>query len=197
MPEQSNLLGRELVELAREDQRVRDRLAADGSLDEGYHPIMEAVHRHNASRLRMIIDEHGWPGEKLVGKEGAEAAWRIAQHAIGDPAFQRRCLDLLYDAIERRDAAPWQAAFLEDRVRMFEGRPQLYGTQFDVRADGAPVPHPIENPAEVDARRAAVGLESLADQVAKMRSGSPVDAETRERRERGYQRWLRDVGWRR
>ena len=29
---------------------------ADGSLFEGYHPRMEAVHRHNAARLREIAE---------------------------------------------------------------------------------------------------------------------------------------------
>lgn len=196
MSEFRELLARELVELAVEDRRVRDRLAADGSLYEGYHPIMEAVHKHNAARLRMIIDEHGWPGQKMVGTEGAEAAWRIAQHDIGEPAFQRRCLDLLYDAIERGDAPRWQAAYLEDRVRMFEGRGQLYATQFDVGPDGRPVPYPIEDPDHVDDRRASVGLEPLAQQLARAQPEPPPDPETRERRERLREQWLRDVGWR-
>jgi hypothetical protein len=197
MSEVSPKLREELIALAEEDQRVRDRLAAEGALSEGYNTIMEAVHQHNAARLRIIIDEHGWPGEMRFGKDGAEAAWRIAQHAIGEPAFQRRCLDLLYDAVERGEAPAWQAAFLEDRVRMFEGRGQLYGTQFDIGLDGLPVPFPIEKPAEVDARRASVGLEPLADQLAKAQPVAPIDPEVRARRERAYQQWLRDVGWRR
>ena len=182
--------------MTREDERMRDKLAADGSLFEGYHPIMDALHKHNAARLRMIIDEHGWPGATLVGTDGAEAAWRIAQHAIGEPAFQRRCLALLHDAVERGDAPAWQAAFLEDRVRTFEGRGQLYATQFDVGADGRPVPYPIEDAEHVDERRAGVGLEPLAEQIAKARPEPPPDAETRARRERLREQWLRDVGWR-
>ena len=35
----------------------------------------------NTDRLRAITAEHGWPGRALVGEEGAEAAWLIAQHA--------------------------------------------------------------------------------------------------------------------
>jgi hypothetical protein len=80
---------------------------------------------------------------------------------------------------------------------MFEGRGQLYATQLDVGPDGLPVPFPIENPDEVDARRASVGLEPLADQLAKAHPAPPLDPEARARRERGYQQWLRDVGWRR
>jgi hypothetical protein len=77
-----NELRRELVALATEDRRVRQELAAEGSLYEGYHPRMEAIHRRNAARLATILDEHRWPVPSLVGPEGAEAAWLIAQHAI-------------------------------------------------------------------------------------------------------------------
>src|SRR5881398_1199456 len=88
----------ELVAMAEQDQRVRAELAADGTLFEGYHPRMEAIHRGNAARLTVIIDRHGWPGRGLVGEQGAQAAWLILQHAIGEPALQRRGLALLQEA---------------------------------------------------------------------------------------------------
>ena len=188
----------ELLAMEQEDLRVRAELAADGSLFEGYHPQMEAVHRRNALRLLEIIEAHGWPGERLAGPDGAQAAWRIAQHAIGEPEFQRQCLRWLSEAAEAGDVPAWQPAFLEDRVRVFEGRPQLYATQFQVSDDGWPVPFPIEDPHGVDERRRAVGLEPLADQLrrAHQEEVTPPDPATRERREREYHEWLRRVGWR-
>ena len=45
-------LGAELARLADEDLALREELAADGSLFEGYHPRMEALHGRNAARLR-------------------------------------------------------------------------------------------------------------------------------------------------
>src|SRR5262245_52910998 len=93
----------ELVFMEEEDLRVRAELAADGSRFDGYHPLMEEVHRRNAARLREIIDAHGWPGDHLAGENGAKAAWLIAQHAIGEPSFQRRCLELLQAAAEAGD----------------------------------------------------------------------------------------------
>ena len=50
----------ELIEMDEYDQAVRAELAADGSLFEGYHPRMAAVHDANAARLREIIEEFGW-----------------------------------------------------------------------------------------------------------------------------------------
>ncbi len=66
----------ELVAMDDHDQVVRAQLAADGSLFQGYHPRMAAVHDTNAGRLREIIREHGWPTIALVGLEGANAAHR-------------------------------------------------------------------------------------------------------------------------
>src|SRR5262245_52329534 len=81
-------LGSELLEMAAEDRRMAEELSPEGSLFEGYHPRMEAIHRRNAARLAAILEEQGWPGASLVGDEAAEAAWLIAQHAIGEPDFQ-------------------------------------------------------------------------------------------------------------
>lgn len=178
------------------DLAVRARLAADGSLFEGYHPEMEAVHRRNAARLDAIIDEFGWPGSSLVGDRGAEAAWLIAQHAIGEPAFQRRCLALLQEAVRTEEVPPWQAAYLEDRIRVFEGRKQVYGTQIDSGPAGEPVPFPIEDPDRVDERRSAAGLDPLAERMARIDRVLPMDANQRARWQRNYDAWLRRTGWR-
>lgn len=186
----------ELLAMEEEDLRVRAELAADGSLFDGYHPRMEAIHRRNAARLRQIIDARGWPGKSLAGDDGANAAWLIAQHAIGEPDFQRRSLELLQAAAAAGEAHPWQAAYLEDRIRMFEGRPQRYATQFDIGDDGRPVPCETEEPEEVDERRRGVGLEPLAARLSRAEREEPPSPETRARRAREYQEWLKRVGWR-
>jgi hypothetical protein len=159
----------ELLAMAAEDLRVREELATDGSLFHRYHPRMQAVHDANAARLAAIMDRHGWPGEPQVGADGAEAAWLIAQHAIGQPAVQRAALTALREATERGDAPPLQAAMLEDRIRAFEGRPQRYGTQFDWDADGELSPLPIEDPDGVDDRRRMLGLAPLGHELAERR----------------------------
>jgi hypothetical protein len=184
----------ELVAMDAHDQTVRAELAADGSLFDGYDPRMAAVHEANASRLRAVMDDVGWPGEPLVGSDGAAAAWRVAQHAIGEPDFQRRCLRALQEAATRGDVPAWQPAMLEDRIRMFEGRPQRYGTQLEPDVEGRLRSYAIEDPEHVDDRRRAVGLEPLAACLAR---ADPVPLPTdRARFEREYDAWLRRVGWR-
>jgi Family of unknown function (DUF6624) len=110
----------------------------------------------------------GWPGRSLVGEDGALAAWLIAQHADRDREQQRAFLDLLRDAVSQDEASPAHLAYLEDRVRVGQGQPQLYGTQFTV-TDGELEPHPIEDPERLDERRSAVGLGPFAEYEALMR----------------------------
>jgi hypothetical protein len=155
---------------------------------------MEAVHRQNATRLALILERHGWPSEALVGSEAAEAAWLIAQHAVSQPGFQRRCLGLLVEAAARGGVPAWQAAMLEDRIRMFEGRPQVYGTQLEADDEGRLRPYWIEEPSSVSERRRRVGLGPLDE--APGRAERVMSAEESSAHEREYQAWLRRVGWR-
>jgi hypothetical protein len=191
---------RELLAMAEEDQRVRATLAAHGSLFDGYHPRMRATHDDHAARLALIFDRHGWPGWSKVGADGAEAAWLIVQHAIAQPALQRRALSALLDAAERGEVPPWQPAMLEDRIRVFDGRLQRYGTQLDWNAEGTLAPLPIEDPAGVDRRRQLAGLGPLDEATEARRRaaarGNERPPADREARQREMLAWLREVGWR-
>jgi hypothetical protein len=121
----------------------------------------------NADRLWDILDEHeAWPGFHLVDVDGEHAAWLIAQ--LGDTELQRRCLEHLEVAVDAGDAPPGHLACLIDRVRMADGRPQRYGSQWVVAADGTLAPWPIEGPESVDVRREQMGLLPLAVQRAIM-----------------------------
>lgn len=189
----------ELERLRRRDEESRSRLMESGELFEGYSEEMERVHLENAARLEEILEESGWPTLSEVGEEGAESAWLVAQHAISRPDLQRRCLSELIEAVAEDEAPAWQVAYLADRIRVNERRPQIYGTQLDWNEEGELVPQPIEAPAEVDKRRAEVGLVPLAESVELARQHArdeghrpPADPEaSRERREE----WARRVGW--
>jgi hypothetical protein len=189
----------QLLALAERDLTTRERLAKDGSLFEGYHPEMQALHEENAAALDALVGRHGWPTTELVGADGAEAAWLIVQHAISLPEFCRRGLALLRAAAENGALPKWQPAYLEDRIRSLEGRPQLYGTSFDWDDEGLMSPLPIEDAANVDERRAAVGLGPVDEAVARHRRDSASEPRPRDlaRRRAGMEAWASKVGWRR
>jgi hypothetical protein len=176
------------------DQTVRGELAADGSLFKGYHPRMEAVHRANAEKLRDIITRVGWPGETLVGKEGANAAWRIAQHSIGFPDFMRACRNLLDEASQRGDAPRWQFAMIDDRINVNEGRLQRYGTQLRDTVNGL-APYPLEDVKQVEKWRQEIGLPPLGELLSGLRETPPPTAEEIAEQEAAELTWRRRVGW--
>ena len=152
------------------DPELRDELVAMMEQDQkemtGQSGTMDGDAR--IARLKEIIDEHGWPTYALVGKEGENAAWVIAQHADLDPEFQQQALELLRDAVADGQASPGNLAYLEDRVAVAKGEPQVYGTQVGCRRKG-PVPAtPIQDPAGLEDRRKAAGLDPYADYVAEM-----------------------------
>lgn len=183
-----------LLEMEARDQALRAELATAGVLNDGYHPRMEELHRAHASRLRQIIAVFGWPGHTLVGENGARAAWRIAQHAIGEPDFMRQCRELIDAASQKHDLPRWQYAMIDDRIRVYEGRPQRYGTQMRDGPDGVE-PHPLENVARVNSMRMQAGLPPLAQTLAKARAQPRPSAAQTAKLEASELEFRRAVGW--
>ncbi|MHA6670150.1 DUF6624 domain-containing protein [Homoserinimonas sp. A447] len=119
-------------------------------------------------RLEQIILEFGWPTIALVGDDGEEAAWAIAQHSDLDPEFQRFALEQLRKAVDVDQASPGNLAYLEDRVAAGAGEPQTYGTQMRCGPDGPEPATPIEDEAGLEQRRADAGLDPFADYLLEM-----------------------------
>ena len=121
---------------------------------------MERVDRPNRRRVRALVAD-GWPTAADVGTDGLEALFHLVQHA--DLALQREALGPFRAAWRAGDLEGQLLALLTDRVRMGEGRPQLYGSQLRATASAGMALYPIEAPEAVDARRAAMGMPPLAD----------------------------------
>lgn len=180
-----NQLAQEISQMANHDLAVRDRLLADGTLFDGYHPDMEAVHRANAARLRDIITLIGWPTRSKVGNEASQAAWLIAQHAIGEASFMRHCYALMQNVLD--DINPQNVAYLYDRICYFEGRPQRYGTQYYDEQHM----YPVENKEAVNTLREALQLPPIPEE--RIVEFSPTLAELQP--DSGPEEWRRKAGW--
>ncbi|MEM7454842.1 MAG: DUF6624 domain-containing protein [Planctomycetota bacterium] len=151
---------RELLRRQEADQMARRQVSSNDTPQELIDQIV-AIDRENREWLSQIIDEHGFPGKRLAGRDGASAAWLIVQHADQDLPFQRRCLDLIH-ALPDGEVDPVNIAYLTDRVLVNEGKPQRYATQMTMR-DGKLAFQDLEDPDNVDARRAEVGLPPAAE----------------------------------
>lgn len=189
-------LRNELLRMRDEDLTVRQELLDAGQLGGAYVPRMEVVHLKNAARLRELIDQYGWPGEDIAAKDGAEAAWLIAQHAIGEPEFQKNVLGLLKESAAAGRIPAWHAAYMEDRIAMLEGRQQRYGSQWlDDPRDGRTRPWKLCDPERVNEFRASVGLPPLHP-VPDPGPDLPDDQRRAiETNQRWWQEWSLTKGW--
>jgi hypothetical protein len=151
-------LAAELIALGKQDQAVRPNLI--GTPDPELIRRMNEEDAKREQRLAAIIESKGWPTISMVGHEAASSAWMIAQHA--SPAFLKRCVPLMEAAAAKGEMARGQLALSVDRDLMNDDKPQIYGSQLRWSSGSKPELYPIADREHVDERRAAMGMEPLA-----------------------------------
>jgi len=170
----SDAVRRELVRMGEDDQKRRqemmdlmDRVAGSDS-EKMAKRWKQAVERQNdldgknRQRLDEIVKQHGWPKKSVFGEEASGVAFLIVQHAELD--YQKKYLPLIKEAVTQKEARRSDLAMLEDRILTREGKKQVYGTQLRLNQTTQRMElYPIEDEQDVDSRRAAVGLEPLAE----------------------------------
>jgi hypothetical protein len=116
----------------------------------------------NLIRVKKILDTRGWIGEDIIGNFGNLALFLVIQHSTLET--QEKYLPMMREAVKRGNASPSNLALLEDRVALGEGKKQIYGSQIGSdEVTGEAIILPLEDPDNVDKRRAEVGLEKLQD----------------------------------
>jgi hypothetical protein len=188
-----------LVALKEKDDELRGALLSKGTLFDGYDKEMESLHIENAEKLSDIVDEYGWPGRSLAGKDGADAAFMLAQHSISKPALQRKFLEYLRVAAEQGEATYIQVACLEDRILFNEGNSQKYGMIFDWDESGNLFAN-VDDIGLANERRSKLGLKTIEEATRlhameiKLEGGGPPSGF--HHRKRLEEEWAKRVGWR-
>lgn len=171
-------LRQELLRMREADQAVRARMIDAGSQSETIGREMMALDAAHTRRLLEIFKTHGFPGVALVGKDGAEAAYLLVLHGPSIE-LQKKSLAYLKKAVRRGEAPPDAVAGLTDTLNYRQGKPQVYGTRFDV-VEGKLVMGKVEDPARLHARRAKLGLMPLSEYIKRLEEmyKLPVEAES-------------------
>lgn len=167
-------LQKELLAIYTDDQGIRHEFMriykANGSVAtkkvDSIGKVMNYKDSINLIKVMKILDEKGWVGADLVGGQANQTLFLVIQHA--DLKYQQKYLPMMREAAKKGNAKPANLAYLEDRVALREGGKQIYGSQ--VVTHPVTKKHfiaPLEDPDNVDKRRAEVGLGTLADYAIK------------------------------
>ncbi len=130
-------LNRLFLERRERDQWVRsqsfvDSLRKENKLHE-MSKIVFSTDSINMCFLDSIIDSHKqWTGYGLIGSNGDNAAWLIAQHADRFIDFQEKCYEYLLESYQNYNTNPNNVAYLYDRIMINKGLKQKYGTQMRI-----------------------------------------------------------------
>ena len=113
----------------------------------------------NLFLVKHIIDTYGWLGKNVVGVNGNFTLALIILHA--DLATQEKYLPIMREAQKKSNVDVSDLALLEDLVALREGKKQIYGSNL-ISFDGKKYYiSPIEDPVNVNKRRAKIGLNTM------------------------------------
>ena len=115
----------------------------------------------NLAQVENLISKFGWMGKSVIGVRGNYTLWLVIQHA--DLATQEKYLPMIEKSVELGESRVIDLAYLRDRVLMRQGKKQIYGTQVVPDKYGGQNFHPIEDEANVNVRRAEVGMEPIEE----------------------------------
>ena len=157
-----------LEEIYDKDQGIREKVSNMNPYDAELVYEMNQADSINQIKIQKIIDTYGWPGKSKVGEKASRALFYVIQHA--DLELIEKYFPYFQKATEQGEANPLDFATMEDRMRMYQGKKQIYGTQAHgtLQDDGTFdfFIWPIENPAKVNERRKKLGFKKTVEQIA-------------------------------
>lgn len=116
----------------------------------------------NLITVKRILDDRGWLGPDIVGEQGADALFLVIQHS--DLETQIKYLPMLKEAVKIGDAKASNWATMIDRVALWSGEKQIYGTQLSWdEVTGEDLGRLLVDPENVDKRRLEVGILPLQE----------------------------------
>lgn len=113
----------------------------------------------NLVRIDSIYSIYGWPDPRIAGKKCGRIFWLVVQHS--PLHVQEKYLPIMQKAVNEGKANAGDLAYLEDRILMFKGQPQKYGSQFTVKENGSTCLYKLESKEKVNVWRKEVGLSPL------------------------------------
>ncbi len=115
----------------------------------------------NVQIVSSIIEKYGWLNANKTSKIANTALFLVIQHA--DIDIQVKYIDTLMHAVEDGNAKASQYSYLLDRVKMRQGKLQIYGSQISIGTNGKSYFYPIKDEVYVNKRRKSIGLSTIEE----------------------------------
>jgi len=155
-------LRKRLLAMQKADRAIRDRMMVlTPEKQASMAPALRSTDERLTRELKEIVAQKGWPTINLVGPDASEAASSILLHSP-DRHFQKALLSQLEKLVAEDQITGSNVALVVDTILRSEGKPQRFGTQFEIHGDKAVIA-PVEDPAHLDERRAKYRLSSMAE----------------------------------
>ena len=170
---------RKLTDLWARDQAARDVYVKSRQDDESgasfwtYRLAGEQTAAQDAASsayMRTLLSTYDWIDSHRFDSKTASQAWLLVQHADKNPDLQALALERMSHYLDNGGVRKRDYAYLWDRVAVNHHRKQRYGTQpdWECKEDGTLDFRPMEDPANVDARRAEMGLGPAQEDLDRM-----------------------------
>jgi hypothetical protein len=145
--------------------RLRDAAmrahGANSKMFQKYQKQFKENHVINEKKVKAILDTYGWPTQEMIGPRGNWTLCNVLQHS--DNTVRIQYLPLMRQAVKDKKL---EARFLvraADRIATEKGELQLYGGQMKYYPETKSFNvWPVYDPENIDQRRAAIGLEPIA-----------------------------------
>jgi len=165
-------LRQQLLEIGRRDQGVRHEFLSAYNTQPRNQALIDSLTREmhrvdsvNETEICSILETRGFVGRDLVG-DACNVFWMVIQHAPLE--LEKKYFPMFAEAMQHGDIPKSNVALMDDRIAMFEGRPQKYGTQFEENGQGQWVLYQLLDSSQVDIWRQEMGLGPLADDLKRM-----------------------------
>jgi len=122
----------------------------------------EKNHIINEKKVRAILDNYGWPTKEIAGEQGNWTICNVIQHS--DNEVRIKYLPMMRQAVKEKKLEPRFLVRAEDRIATERGDLQIYGGQMKYYPETKSFNvWPVFDPANIDKRRAEIGLEPIAE----------------------------------
>ena len=173
---QNEELRREILRMIEEDQAAREHLGEGGKMPTAAEVLaLQASDEARTKRLLEILKRPGFPSVRMVGKDATRAFVTMLLHSRS-LELQKKALPHVERAARRGEIPMDDYAMLVDDKLNNEGKPQLYGTNFEL-VEGKLSLSKTQDPSHLDARRRKLGLTPVTVYAKRLAEGynTPLD----------------------